>query len=98
MGAGLPSAIAAKLVFPSRAVVAIAGDGGFMMNSQELETAMRLKLNLVVITLLDEHYGMVQWKQRNRNLSEFGLAFGNRTSSNTPRPIDSFNTSSWMAR
>jgi thiamine pyrophosphate-dependent acetolactate synthase large subunit-like protein len=77
MGAGLPSAIAAKLVFPSRAVVAIAGDGGFMMNSQELETAMRLKLNLVVIILLDEHYGMVQRKQRNRNLSEFGLAFGN---------------------
>jgi hypothetical protein len=38
---------------------------------------MRLKLNLVVIILLDEHYGMVQWKQRNRNLSEFGLAFGN---------------------
>ena len=77
MGAGLPSAIAAKLVFPSRAVVAIAGDGGFMMNSQELETAMRLKLNLVVIILRDEHYAMVQWKQRNRNLPEFGLAFGN---------------------
>ena len=51
MGAGLPSAVAARLVHPARKVMAICGDGGFMMNSQELETAVRLKLNLVVLIL-----------------------------------------------
>jgi acetolactate synthase I/II/III large subunit len=70
-------AIAAKLVFPSGSVVAITGDGGFVMKSHEFETAMRLKLNLAVIILRDEHYRTVQWKQRDRNLGEFGLAFGN---------------------
>lgn len=49
MGAGLPSAIAAKLINPDKKVIAVCGDGGFMMNSQELETAVRLKLNLIVI-------------------------------------------------
>ena len=49
MGAGLPSAIAAKIVYPDRKVMAVCGDGGFMMNSQELETAVRLKLDLIVL-------------------------------------------------
>src|SRR5690606_5828061 len=58
MGAGLPVAIAAKMVHPDRQVVAISGDGGFMMNSQELETAVRLRLDLVQIVLVDGGLGM----------------------------------------
>src|SRR5262249_21977042 len=61
MGAGLPSAIAARLVYPSRKVIAICGDGGFMMTSQELETAVRLKLDLVVVVLRDDGLGMIRW-------------------------------------
>jgi acetolactate synthase-1/2/3 large subunit len=77
MGAGLPSAIAAKLVYPERAVVAVTGDGGFMMNSQELETAIRLGINLVVIILTDEGYGMIQWKQDSLGFPSYGLSFAN---------------------
>ena len=77
MGAGLPGAIAAKLVHPKRDVVAICGDGGFMMNSQELETAIRLKLDISVIVLRDNSYGMIKWKQMGMNLPDFGLDFDN---------------------
>lgn len=77
MGAGLPSAMAAKLVHPDRPVLAVCGDGGFMMNSQELETAVRLRLNLVVLILNDSAYGMIKWKQQHLGLRDFGLDFGN---------------------
>jgi acetolactate synthase-1/2/3 large subunit len=77
MGAGLPSAIAASLIHPGRRVLAVCGDGGFMMNSQELETAVRLKLNLVVLVLEDRAYGMIRWKQEVDGFSDFGLDFGN---------------------
>jgi acetolactate synthase-1/2/3 large subunit len=77
MGAGLPSAIAAKLVFPDRQVMAICGDGGFMMNSQELETAVRLGLHIIVLILRDNAYGMIKWKQSNMGLQDFGLDYGN---------------------
>ncbi len=77
MGAGLPSAIAAKLVKPDVPVVSVCGDGGFMMNSQEIETAVRLKLDLVVIILRDDAYGMIKWKQANMQFDEFGLDYGN---------------------
>ena len=77
MGAGLPGAIAAKLVYPQREVVAICGDGGFMMNSQELETAIRLKLNISIIVLRDNAYGMIKWKQAGMDFPDFGLDFGN---------------------
>jgi len=77
MGAGLPSAMAAKLVHPDRHVLAICGDGGFMMNSQELETAVRLKMDLVVLVLRDNAYGMIKWKQENMGLKDFGLDYGN---------------------
>jgi acetolactate synthase-1/2/3 large subunit len=77
MGAGLPSAIAASLIHPDRRVLAVCGDGGFMMNSQELETAARLKLNLVVLVLEDRAYGMIRWKQQVDGFSDFGLDFGN---------------------
>ena len=77
MGAGLPSAMAAKIIHPERKVMAICGDGGFMMNSQELETAVRLKLNLVVLILRDNAYGMIKWKQANMGFDDFGLDYGN---------------------
>jgi len=77
MGAGLPSAIGAKLTFPERKVLAVCGDGGFMMNSQELETAVRLGLDLTVIILRDNAYGMIKWKQVAMNMEQFGLDFGN---------------------
>ena len=77
MGAGLPSAIAAKIVHPDRKVMAICGDGGFMMNSQEMETAVRLKLDMVVLILKDDAYGMIKWKQANMGFDDFGLDYGN---------------------
>ncbi|MCM8525785.1 MAG: acetolactate synthase large subunit [Lentisphaeraceae bacterium] len=77
MGAGLPSAMAAKMVKPEVPVVAICGDGGFMMNSQEMETAVRLNLDLTVIILRDDAYGMIKWKQNNMGFGEHSLNFGN---------------------
>lgn len=77
MGAGLPSAIAAQIVYPERRVLSICGDGGFLMNSAEMETAVRLKLNLVVLVLRDNGYGMIQWKQAGMGLPNWGLEFGN---------------------
>ena len=77
MGAGLPSAIAAAIVYPNRRVLAVCGDGGFMMNSQELETAARLGLNLVVLILQDNAYGMIRWKQAADGFPDFGLTYGN---------------------
>ncbi len=77
MGAGLPVAMGAKIVHPDREVVAVCGDGGFMMNSQEMETAVRLKLDIVVIVLRDNAYGMIKWKQAGMDMDDFGLDFGN---------------------
>ena len=77
MGAGLPSAMGAHMVFPKRKVMAICGDGGFMMNAQELETAVRLKMNLICLILLDNSYGMIRWKQANLGFEDFGLEYDN---------------------
>jgi acetolactate synthase-1/2/3 large subunit len=77
MGAGLPSAMAAKLLNPDKKVVSVNGDGGFMMNSQELETAVRLNLDLVVIILNDGAYGMIKWKQEGMGFENFGLDYNN---------------------
>ncbi len=77
MGAGLPSAMAAKIVFPEKKVMAICGDGGFMMNSQEIETAVRLNLDLIVLILRDNSYGMIKWKQDAMGFDQFGLDFAN---------------------
>jgi acetolactate synthase-1/2/3 large subunit len=77
MGAGLPSAIMAALLHPTCRVLAVCGDGGFMMNSQELETAVRLGVNLVVLILRDNAYGMIRWKQAVDGFADFGLTFGN---------------------
>jgi acetolactate synthase-1/2/3 large subunit len=77
MGAGLPSAIMAKELYPDRKVISVNGDGGFMMNSQELETAIRLELDLVVIILNDSAYGMIQWKQEGLGFKKYGLDYKN---------------------
>lgn len=77
MGAGLPSAMMAAMLYPDRRVMAICGDGGFMMNSQEIETAVRLKMNLVVTILNDSSYGMIRWKQEHAGFADWGLEFGN---------------------
>jgi acetolactate synthase I/II/III large subunit len=77
MGAGLPSAMASAMVYPDRKVMAICGDGGFMMNSQEMETAVRLGLNITVLILNDNSYGMIRWKQANMGFKDWGLTYGN---------------------
>jgi acetolactate synthase-1/2/3 large subunit len=77
MGAGLPSAMMSSMVYPDRKVMAICGDGGFMMNSQEMETAVRLGLNLTVLILNDNSYGMIRWKQANMGFKDWGLTYGN---------------------
>lgn len=77
MGAGLPSAMMAAMLYPGRRVMAVCGDGGFMMNSQEMETAVRLGLNLVVVILNDSAYGMIRWKQAVDGFPDFGMSFGN---------------------
>ena len=77
MGAGLPSAMMSSMVYPDRKVMAICGDGGFMMNSQEMETAVRLGLNITVLILNDSSYGMIRWKQANMGFADWGLTYGN---------------------
>ena len=77
MGAGLPSAMMAAQLNPGKRVLAICGDGGFMMNSQELETARRVGLNLVVMVLNDGSYGMIRWKQQIAGMADWGLEFDN---------------------
>ncbi|MBW4541447.1 MAG: acetolactate synthase large subunit [Myxacorys chilensis ATA2-1-KO14] len=66
MGIAIPGAIAAKLVHPNRKVVAVTGDGGFMMNCQELETALRIGTPFVTIIFNDGGYGLIEWKQQNQ--------------------------------
>jgi acetolactate synthase I/II/III large subunit len=77
MGISLPGAIAAKLVHPERKVVALTGDGAFLMNSQELETAKRIGANVTVVVWRDDGYGLIDWKQRNEFGRPFGVEFGN---------------------
>lgn len=77
MGAGLPSAMAAKLLYPKKEVVVLTGDGGFMMNSQELETIKRLSIKLTIIIINNGSYHMIKWKQKLNKLNDFGLNFGN---------------------
>ena len=77
MGAGLASAMAAALLYPEKQILAVCGDGGFMMNSQELETAHRLNLNLTIIVLNDNGFGMIKWKQAAMALPDFSLDYNN---------------------
>jgi len=66
MGIAVPGAIAAKLAYPEKKVVAVTGDAGFLMNSQEIETAMRLKTPIVILIWNDGGYGLIEWKQMNQ--------------------------------
>lgn len=77
MGFSVPGAIAAKLVHPERRVLAVTGDGGFMMNSQELETAVREHVPIVVLIWEDEHYGLIRWKEEEQFGDTFGVGFSN---------------------
>jgi acetolactate synthase-1/2/3 large subunit len=63
MGIAVPGAIAAKLAYPDRKVIAVTGDAGFMMNSQEIETAMRMKTPIVILIWNDSEYGLITWHQ-----------------------------------
>jgi len=63
MGIAVPGAVAAKLIYPEKKVLAVCGDGGFMMNSQELETAVRIGTPIVVLIFNDQSYGLIKWKQ-----------------------------------
>ena len=77
MGIAVPGAIAAKLWNPERRVIAVTGDGGFLMNSQELETAVRLEIPLVILVWRDNGYGVVRWKQQVRFGRTSSVEFGN---------------------
>jgi acetolactate synthase I/II/III large subunit len=77
MGIAIPGAIAAKLVYPNRRIVAATGDGGFMMNMQELETALRLKTPFVTLIFNDGGYGLIEWKQMQHFGSASYIKFGN---------------------
>ncbi len=77
MGIGLPGAIAAKLAFPERRVLALCGDGGFLMNVQELETAVRLRAPVVALVWRDDGYGVIRWNQSVRFGRTTSVDFGN---------------------
>jgi acetolactate synthase-1/2/3 large subunit len=77
MGFALPGAIAAGIVHPDRRVLAIAGDAGFLMNVQEMETAVRIGSNIVVLVWADNEYGLIAWKQETHFGKHTDLSFGN---------------------
>ncbi|MCZ6895218.1 MAG: acetolactate synthase large subunit [Gammaproteobacteria bacterium] len=77
MGFALPGAIAASLVHPDRRIVGIAGDAGFLMNVQEMETARRLDANIVLLVWEDGEYGLIAWKQQSQFGKHTDLSFGN---------------------
>jgi acetolactate synthase-1/2/3 large subunit len=77
MGIAVPGAIAAKLAHPERKVVAVTGDAGFLMNSQEIETAIRLNIAIVILIWNDASYGLIEWKQQNQFGRTSNVKFGN---------------------
>jgi acetolactate synthase-1/2/3 large subunit len=77
MGAGLPAGIMAKMLMPERNVLAVVGDGGFMMNSRELETAVRYTVPLVTLILNDNAFGFIKWEQQSKGFPSFGLDYAN---------------------
>jgi acetolactate synthase I/II/III large subunit len=92
MGFALPTAIAAKLVHPERRVVAVSGDGGFLMNCQELETAVRLRTPVVNVVWENREFGSIAWKQDKKFGRHFGVEFGNP---DFVRLADSFGMPAW---
>ncbi|WP_240376693.1 acetolactate synthase large subunit [Bacillus piscicola] len=77
MGVAVPGAIAAKMVYPERSVVAVCGDGSFQMTSAELETAQRLNLPIVILLWRDEGYGLIEWHQMKKFQRSSYIKFGN---------------------
>lgn len=77
MGFALPAAITARMLNAEKSIIAVMGDGGFMMSVAELETAVRYSLPIVCIIFNDGSYGMISWKQKNRFGHEFGCQFNN---------------------
>jgi acetolactate synthase-1/2/3 large subunit len=77
MGIAVPGAIAAKLVHPDRTAVAVTGDAGFLMNSQEIETALRIGAPIVILVWRDDAYGLIEWKQMNQFGRPSNIKFGN---------------------
>jgi len=77
MGIAVPGAIAAKLVYPDKKIVAVTGDAGFLMNSQEIETAMRLGTAIVILIWTDNAYGLIEWKQMNQFERSSNISFSN---------------------
>jgi acetolactate synthase-1/2/3 large subunit len=92
MGFALPCAIAAKLVHPERRIVTVNGDGGFLMNVQELETAMRLGTQIVNVVWENRQYGSIVWKQDNKFGEHFGVDF---TNPDFVRLAESFGMPAW---
>lgn len=77
MGIALPGAIAAKMAYPDRKAVAVCGDAGFLMNSQEIETALRMKLDFVILIFNDSKYGLIEWHQNRHFGRSTGIEFNN---------------------
>lgn len=77
MGFSLPTAMVAKLVHPDRKVVALSGDGGFLMNLQDLETAVRMKLNMAIVVFNDSSYNLIKWKSMKKFGASYGVDFTN---------------------
>lgn len=77
MGIALPGGLAAKLAFPERNIVTVSGDGGFLMNSQEIETAKRYKIPYTIVVLNDNDYGLISWKQKSHTGKSFGTTLTN---------------------
>jgi acetolactate synthase-1/2/3 large subunit len=77
MGFSLPGAISAALVYPDRRIMSIAGDGAYLMNVQEMETAKRLNVNIVTMIWEDHAYGLIEWKQQNEFGTHTDLSFTN---------------------
>jgi acetolactate synthase I/II/III large subunit len=95
MGIALPSAIAAKLVYPERRVVTVNGDGGFLMNCQELETAARLRTPVVNVIWENGQYGSIVWKQDKKFGRHFGVDFRNP---DFVKLAESFGCAAWRCR
>ncbi len=77
MGIAVPGAIAAKLVYPEKTVVAVTGDAGFMMNSQEIETAIRINTPIIILIWNDNAYGLIEWKQMHAFGRRSNISFDN---------------------
>jgi acetolactate synthase-1/2/3 large subunit len=95
MGFALPTAIGAKLVYPDRNVIAVHGDGGFLMNAQELETATRLRTPVVNVIWENNEFGSIAWKQDKKFGRHFGVDFGNP---DFVRLAEAFGATAWRLR